>query len=125
MVFEATSKIAGSFRVERTPPLARGLLRKVRKHSLARPHHTHVGRSVGILHKVVARRAFVIGLVARIGQVGDMQVRDDDRVQMLGLQVLNHLVEVRKALRVHGEGPVLLLIVDVQPDHVRRNLLAA
>ena len=39
------------------------------------------------------------------------------------LQVLDHLVEVREALGIDGEGPVLL-VVDVELDDVGGNVLA-
>ena len=111
--------------VERAPPFTRCLLRKVRKHRLPRPHHAHIRRPIRPLHKMIARRAFVVGLVARVGQRRHVQIGNHHGVQMLCFQILNHLVKVRKSIRIHRERTILDLIINVQPDHVRRNMLAA
>ena len=52
--------------------------------------------------------------IALIGKLGDVQIGDQDRMQMHGFEILNHLVEVRKLLRIHGEWAILQLIVDVE-----------
>ena len=73
---------------------------------------------------MVARRALVVGLVALVWQVCNVEIGNQHRLEVVRLQVLDHLRKVRKPLRVHSEWPVLLLVVDIQPDHVGRNPLA-
>ena len=82
--------------VERAPPVAAGLLREVREDRRAGPDNAGIDRAIGILDEVVAGDAFVVRFVSLIGQVGDMQIGDHNGVQVLGLQVLDHLVEMRK-----------------------------
>ena len=51
-------------------------LREVGKDRLARPHDADVSRAIWLLHKVIARNAFVIRFVTSIWQIGDVQIRD-------------------------------------------------
>ena len=97
MVFDGTRKIGGLIHVvpesrdalayeiciERSPPLARGFPREIREHCLAGPYDADVNGAIWILHKVIARNAFVVRLVTRIWQIGDVQIRNEHRADML------------------------------------------
>ncbi len=74
---------------------------------------------------MVARHARVIWLVAFVGQLRHVQVDNRDGAEVLRGQVFHHLLEMRKTLAIHRERPVVLLVVDVEPDHIRRNMIRA
>ena len=78
-----------------------------------------------LLDEVVAGLAGVVGRIVLVGQVCDVQVGDEDGVQVLGGQLVDEPGEVREAIGVDGEGPVLVLVVDVQIDRVGGNLVRA
>ena len=54
-----------------------------------------------------------------------MKVGDGDGVEMLGAQVGEQLRHVGESLGVDGEGTVLVLEIDVEPEGVRRDFVGA
>ena len=52
---------------------------------------------------MIAGDAFVVGLVARVGQVRNVQIGDDDCADVLRPQILDHLIKNEEAVRVNGE----------------------
>ena len=60
------------------PHQSRGCFaREVGEDGFAGPHDADIDGAVGILDEVVARGAFVVGFVAGVGQIGDVQVGDE------------------------------------------------
>src|SRR5256885_1107954 len=65
------------------------------------------------------KQAFIGGAIS--WQICDVQVGDGDDLESFGPQILDHALEIREALCVHGEWPIVLLIVDVQVNHISGN----
>ena len=106
--------------VQSAPPAAHFGAREVRKNSIPGPDFAHKLGPVGVLHEVVTLLSFIVRLVAR--QMRDVQVGNRDDLEAFLLQILDHAAKVGKTFRVYGKRTILELIVDVQVDHVRRNL---
>ena len=54
-----------------------------------------------------------------------MKIGNRNHVKMLAGEILDHLLKSGKLLPVHCEGPIILLIVNVEIDCIRRNLICA
>ena len=72
-----------------------------------------------------ASGARVVGSVASIRQVRDVEVSDPDNVKVVLLQIRQHRNEMRETLGIYREWPITFLIVDVQVERVRRNPVGA
>ena len=111
--------------VKLAPPPAGRLTAEVREHGRPRPHLADIVGPVRRLHKMIASKARVIGRVPLPRRLGDMQIGDQDEVQPLLQQPLAQSRQVRERLAIHCEGPVAVLVIDVEPDHVGRHLFGA
>ena len=111
--------------VKLAPPPAGRLTAEVREHGRPRPHLADIVGPVRRLHKMIASKARVIGRVPLPRRLGDMQIGDQDEVQPLLQQPLAQSRQVRERLAIHCEGPVAVLIVDVEIDDVRGDLVPA
>ena len=109
--------------IESAPPLATALLSEVGEGGGAGPDGSDVGGAVGVFDEVVACGAGVEGGVA--GKFGNVQVSDDDGVEVLFGEVVDHLGEAREVLCVDGEGAVLVLVVDVEIEGVGGEVVGA
>src|SRR4029077_1545717 len=109
--------------IESAPPVAGLRARKVREDAGAWPHGAGIDCAVGILYKVVAGNASVVGQVAVTGEVCDMQIRNDDRVEVLRFKLRDHSGKVRKTFAIYCEGTVLLLVVDIQINNVGGDMI--
>ncbi len=74
---------------------------------------------------MIAGDTAVVWSVALVRRVSDVQVRDRDQLEALGVQVARQVLQVRKGRRIGRERPVAVLEVDVEPDDVRRDALGA
>ena len=107
--------------IETAPPVAHGLAAEIGKQRRAWPDRPD---------KVLSVRVFdegVDGLAGRIGRVicfGDMQVGDQDGVHARRLEIGDHALKIGKGRLVDGEGPVTILIVDVEIEDVGRYLVS-
>ena len=54
-----------------------------------------------------------------------MQVGDVDQMKMLFAQIGNQARKIRESFGIDGEGAILVLVVDVEVDHVGRNSVGA
>src|SRR6266576_5599571 len=54
-----------------------------------------------------------------------MEIGDGDEFESFLLQVSHQLFDRGKAFAIYGEGPIVLLIVDIEIDDVGRNLAFA
>ncbi len=122
VVPEAANPHFQEVRVQGPPPLAYLFPREIRKDAVAGPHLTYVHRSIGILHKMTALEAFIVRSIA--GESRDMKIRNGDHLESLCPQVLHHSFEIRKALTIHRERAVVLLVVDIEVDDRRRESCA-
>src|ERR1700731_376384 len=50
-----------------------------------------------------------------------MKIGDRYDFEPLIPQILYHLLKMREALRIHREGPVFLLIIDIEVNHIGRD----
>src|SRR5207344_981095 len=66
-----------------------------------------------------------IGRIAVAGIFLDMQINNQNGVKILRGEILDHLLERRKALAVDGEGGIAFMVVDIEVDRVARNLYVA
>ena len=51
-----------------------------------------------------------------------MEIGNGDDFESFRTQVLDHALEIRESFSVHGEGPVVLLVVDIEVEDVGGNL---
>ena len=114
---------ANEILVKRAPPLPARRTSELGKHAIPRPDFADVNRAIGIFYKMVAGQAFVIRLVA--GEFGDVQVGDGDDLETIFAEVANHLFEVRKVFAIDGEGAVMILIINVEVNHIGGNFSLA
>src|SRR5207302_9135326 len=56
------------------------------------------------------------------GNFGDVKGRDGDNLYTVLAKVLDHLLEMRKALAVDREQTVLFMVIDVEINHVGGNV---
>ena len=125
VVPEACDAFIGELFVEGAPPFAGDLAGEVGEDGWAGPDDSGVGGAVWIFDEVVADGAGVVGGVAGVGEVGDVEVGDGDDVEVLGGKVGDHLGEVREGLGVYGEGAVVVLVVDVEVEGVGGDVVGA
>ena len=74
---------------------------------------------------MVAGGTRLVRRVTSARNTGDMQIGNRDNMEVFALEVGQHLLKMRETLRVHGEGTMLLLEVDVQVDDIGGNLVGA
>jgi len=74
---------------------------------------------------MVAGDTRVVGSVSRVRQLCNVKIRNRNDVKMLALQVGDHLLECRKSIRIYRERSIVLLIVDVKIDCIRRYFVGA
>ena len=110
---------------EAAPPGTHTGQREIRKDACARPNVSDIERAIGLFHKRVVLDPGVIGRIAVAGIFLDMQINNQNGVKILRGEILDHLLERRKALPVDGEGGIALLVVDIEVDGVARNLFVA
>ena len=113
IVPEAGDTLGDEALVEGAPPLAGPGLGEVREDAVAGPDFADVDGAVGVLDEVVAGGAGIVRGVACAGLLGDVEVRDDDQLEVLPGEVLDHAGKVGVVLFVDGEGPVFVLEVNV------------
>src|SRR5215469_1839319 len=89
--------------IKTTPPLASLRAREIGKHGWTRPYNANEFSAIVRLHEVVAGMAGVVGRIALVGRVGDMQVRDGHEAKVLPAQIGNQPGKIGKCFRVHGE----------------------
>ncbi len=111
--------------VQRSPPLPGLRPGKVRKHGGTRPDLPGVNAAIRVLHKLIACATGIVRRIPNVGLLGDVQVGDDDKFEILAAEILHHPGEVRIRLVVDRERPVLMLKINVQPEHVAWNAVAA
>ena len=73
--------------VEAAPPLASLRAGEIGKDCGARPDDADEVGAIGILHEVVPGFASVVGSVALVGSMRDVQVGDGDRAEMLFAEI--------------------------------------
>ena len=74
---------------------------------------------------MIARKAGVIWRITLIGQIGDVEIDDRHQIDTLIAHIADQPLHVRKRLLVDGERPVAILIVDIEPDDVEREIVLA
>ena len=124
VVPEAGYAVVDEVFVEGAEPGAGGGLGEVGEDGGAGPDGAYVVLAVEF-DELVAGDAAVVGVVALVGGVGDVEVGDDDGVEVLVGEFVDHAGEVGEGGGVDGEGAVLVLVVDVEPDAVGGDLVAA
>src|SRR5216683_4888518 len=123
VVPESGNSVMNELCIERAPPFARGLACEVREHGRSGPDLADIDRVVGILYEVVACNAAIVWSIMRVGEIGDVQIRDGDDVNILLLQVRNHLREVCKLDLVDCERAMVVLKINIQIDRVHWDLV--
>src|SRR5437899_361808 len=86
-----------------------------RRHNVAHPRKPRASKQMD------ARNALVIGVVT--GLLRDVQISDENDFETLLAEITNHACKIRELLAVHGEWGIALLVVDIQVNHVARNLV--
>src|ERR1700753_2152409 len=79
---EAGHTIRYKLLVKGTPPFPGGGLREIRKDGWAWPDWRHVNGTVRVFDELIAGGAGVVGSVAYVGLVGDVQVSNDDHLEV-------------------------------------------
>ena len=126
VVPEAGDAVVDEVFVERSPPFAGDLAGEVGEDRGAGPDDADVDGAVGIFDEVVAGDAGVVGGVAGVGEVGDVQVGDGDDVKVLSVRGRGSSGEkCGNCCRIDGEGAVLVLVVDVEIDGVGGDMVGA
>ncbi len=74
---------------------------------------------------MVTRRAGVIGGIPLAGSMGNVQVGNCDQMKMLLAEIRHQPRKVREGFGIDGEGPILVLVVDVKIKHVGRDFVLA
>ena len=74
---------------------------------------------------MVTRRTAVVGGIALAGGMGNVQVGDCDQMEMLLAEMRHQRRKVREGIGIDGEGPILVLVIDVKIKHVGRDLVRA
>ncbi len=109
--------------VQPGPPGARLRPRVIREIARPRPHFTRVPAARRLVDPVVARRALIAhkvpGLRLHAG------VDHPRRVIPHRVQIVVQRQRIGEAGRIEREDPVPVHVVDVEPDHVARNIAAA
>src|SRR6266571_5296314 len=123
VVPETANSIGDKVCVKTAPPLAHLCAGEIGEHTVAGPHFAHVYRTIRILYEIVMGDPLFIGFVAR--KFGDVQVSDQNNLESFLPQIADHLPEGRKALRIHGEWAILLLVINIEVKHVGRNFAPA
>ena len=124
VVPEAGCAVGDEVFEEGAPPGAGGGLGEVGEDRGAGPDGADVILAVE-LDEVVAGFARVVGGVGLAGEVGDVEVGDEDGVEVLGGEAVEEAGEVGVVGGIDGEGAVLVLEVDIEPDGVGGNLVGA
>ena len=111
----------------RVPHHARaGAQVRIREDAVPRPDVPDVDGAVRIVDEMIARGPFVEWLVASLGRLGDVQIGDEDHLEALPPQIGDHLLESSENARaIDRERSIVLLVVDVEVDDVRGDLLVA
>ena len=99
-------------------PVAHLRFGEIREHRRTRPHRPDIDRAVGTVDEGVALDALVIGAVALLGRLRDVQVGDRHHLEPVALQVGQQPLHIGERLAIDGEGSVAILPVDVEPQHV-------
>src|SRR5664279_4344247 len=87
VVPKAGNAIFDKLRVQITPPFTCLGASEVRKYCGPRPHHADKFAAVWILYEMVTRMTSVIRHVAITGDVGNMQIRNRDKVKILFAEI--------------------------------------
>ena len=122
---EAGNAVLDELLVETAPPVARAGACEIRKDSRPGPDDTYELAAIGILHEVVPRRTALIGGMASAGGMGNVQVGNCDQMKMLLAEIRHQRRKVREGIWIDGEGPILVLVIDVKIKHVGRDLVCA
>src|SRR5579862_7429870 len=125
VVPESGDTIMNKFAIESAPPLPSLRPRKIRKDGEARPHNADKLTAIGILHKMIARMAGVIRRVSLIEGVRNVEVGDVDQAKMVFPQICNQAGKIRESLSIYRERPIPVLVVNVEVEHIGRNLVGA
>ena len=106
-------------RMQGAPPLPRCGVREIRERTQTRPHDVPV---LGAVPRQAEEPALAARDVDRIRLV-DLHARIGDHhdAEPLGAQLVDQPGRVREPLRVPGEDPVAVHVVDVQVEHVARD----
>ena len=123
IVPEALNAAVGQHLVAVAEPVPHFRAQKIGKIGLAGPHGSHKGGAVGFGAEIPLLQPLGAGGVLRV----DAHARVDDGHQpdALLLQLGTQRSQIREALLVHRKIRVPLHIVDVQADHVQRQLVLA
>ena len=110
-------------RVQLAPPGSRGLGREVGKDRVPGPHLPDVAAASRRAAEDVTLQPLVVDPVA--GVVLDAWIDDGDDLEPRLVEALQHAGSIGKALVVPREDPVLVHVVDVEPQGVARNVVRA
>ena len=109
--------------VERAPPSARRCPGEIGKDARSGPDDAGIYGAVGIVREIVSCQSLVVRLVAR--ELRDVQVGNRHEFESQRVEAADHAWEIGEALRVNRKGPVFFLIINVEIQNVRRDLLLA
>ena len=123
VVPEAGDARSHEFGIKAAPPVPYGLAAEVRKYGRARPDVRDVGLSVGRMHEGIGRDAAIVGKVALTGRARDVQVGDQHQAKVDRCKLGDEFSEVGKRRRRHRERPVAILVVDIEVQRVRRDVI--
>ena len=106
--------------VQTSPPLANFRHGEVRPVRESRPHITFERLPIGIVHEIVIREALLVHPVGGI-HLG-ARVNHIDRLEVPGMEIVVQALRVRETIRVEGEDPVTVHVVDIHPDDITGNI---
>ena len=122
---EAGNAVVDEILVETAPPVAGTSAGEIWKNGGAGPDDTDEFAAVGIPYEVIAGLAGVVGRIALAGGMSNVEVSDGDQMEMLLAEIGDQRGKIREGSWIDGEGPILVLVIDVQIKHVGRNLVRA
>src|SRR5579871_6075317 len=118
---EAGDTIMNKVRIQRAPPFTDAVPGEIRKHGWSGPNLANVHTAVGLLHKMIACHPAVIRCVICIREMRDVQIGNGHYSKILFPQIFNHLCEMRELHLIDGERSIVILIINVQIERIRRN----
>ena len=123
VVPEALDALVHQLAVFAAEPGAHVLPQEIREVAAARPHRTHKGLAVGLLHKVVLLQAHVAGVIAL--QLLHARIDDGDQPDVIRPHVIVELPQIGEARLVPGEVLEVLHVVDIHAHAVQGDVAVA
>src|ERR1700688_1811629 len=65
----------------------------------------------------------IVRRITMVGEVSNVQIGDDNGMEIFGGKFRNHTGKIRKASAIDRKRPVLFLEIDVEKNHIGRNMV--